>query len=1658
MAFSPDGTKLAIAQSDNIVFVYKLGSEWGDRKSICNKFPQSSATTCVCWPSSRPYECVFGVAEGKVKVGQMRSNKAATLYTHPQNSCVVSVAASLEGDAIVSGHADGSMYVFHFDGANSSVQMLAKHSCAPQALSWGRSICAAGNNGQVVLYAPSSGNPETFFDHGKASVARDFTCASFNSTGDCVVVGAFNCFHVYHFNHQRGVWEDAGQKTVENLYTVSSLSFKPDGSKLTVGSVSGCLDFFEACVKKVNYLGKFEFTYVSQSQVIVKRLQTGARIVLKSRFGHEIVKLNVKEDRYLLAYTPETLLLGDLESCRPSEIPWHGQGKERFIFDNPHFAMVYKAGELSIVEYGTNEVIGICRTEYISPYLLSVRYAPASVRFEENKKIAYLVDLQTVRIVDLNTSNTLATVHHDSKIDWLEMNEQGTHVLFRDKRRQLHLYELSKQKGCTLLSYCSYVQWVPGSNVVVAQNRDSLCVWYSINQPEQVMMFPIKGEVEDIERAGGRTEVIVNEGMDTVSYALDESLIAFGTAVERGELDQAADILDPLELTPDTEAMWMQLSQHAIEDRRLLIAERCYAALGYVTKARYLHSINEMVHAAAVETNSDGTNNFMVKAKLAALGQQWQTAENLLLEQGKIDDALNMHIEMHHWEQGILVAEKTQSPELESLRENYYHWLIESGQEDKAAQIQEEQGEYLQAVGFYLKAGLPYKAAQVIMNNHVRVDQSLLEDVSVTLERAGMLEQLGTLYEFQGRMLEAKDAYLHGHAFRKALELSRRESPHECTEIEERWGDWLVTQKQTDAAINHFIEAGKNMKAIHAACECRQWSKAVSILQSLDREAAMPYYVKIARHYEEARKHEEAERYYVAADMPKHAVNMYASAGKWDAAHRVATGYLTESEIKHFYTQKASELEGARKLRDAEKMFITVKEYDLAINMYKKKGLFDQMIRLVSIYRKDLLKETHQHLAHQLESGGSFKEAEKHFVKASDWKGAVQMYRAQNMWDEALRVARHHGGSNASKQVAYAWAVSLGGEEGAKLLNKFGLIEQAIDYAIESGAFMHAFELTRNSMKEKLPEVHLKYAMFLEDEGRFPEAEEEFIRAGKPKEAVDMYTHQQEWGAALRIANEYEPKAVPEVYEAQVRLLAEARDYPKAEALCVQSKMPETAIKMYKEAGMWEEALRVAETYAPSMVDEIRHGASAQSARPAQSVAQQMQKARGLAAAGKFGDAIDLCLAATSSSPADLHQVEGLWDFAVKLASEHLDYRVNDVIATVSERLIHLSRHEQAVDLLTSVGALKDAVTVCLDAGMVDKAQGLAAGDAALVEYVQRHAGRGREPGGGPGAAGAGPGSDAASVDLLVQQGDLAKAKALAEKQGADWTAYAMKLAKQRIHHGRYGDAARLLAHCDITEDAPLVEMLRHVALEVLGGRSDAAALQALADMLKACVRSMEVVHTRKALLGEFAHLSEAAHLMLLKVRCAEAGLKELAAKQATSLLRYVGVVPADKAFYEAGVATRDVDAFNMSFVFFNRYLDLIEAIDDPDAADQLDNADFADTDIPFDFELPSRHYLDERDREEVRDWVLTLSMDQQVDQALSVRTCANCGVDTYEAGLKCHSCHSRSESCVVTGYPIPPGEHVSPTGRAACRSDWNLYVGEFGRCPYTGAAQSPAY
>lgn len=65
---------------------------------------------------------------------------------------------------------------------------------------------------------------------------------------------------------------------------------------------------------------------------------------------------------------------------------------------------------------------------------------------------------------------------------------------------------------------------------------------------------------------------------------------------------RAVTFLETLEMVPETEAMWKTLSKLALEDRQLLIAERCYAALGDVSKVRYLKKVNELAQQAAADT------------------------------------------------------------------------------------------------------------------------------------------------------------------------------------------------------------------------------------------------------------------------------------------------------------------------------------------------------------------------------------------------------------------------------------------------------------------------------------------------------------------------------------------------------------------------------------------------------------------------------------------------------------------------------------------------------------------------------------------------------------------------------------------------------------------------------------------------------------------------------------------------------------------------------------------------------------------------------------------------------------------------------------------------------------------------------------------------
>eukprot|EP00957_Ditylum_brightwellii_P004446 337114-Ditylum_brightwellii.AAC.2 len=62
------------------------------------------------------------------------------------------------------------------------------------------------------------------------------------------------------------------------------------------------------------------------------------------------------------------------------------------------------------------------------------------------------------------------------------------------------------------------------------------------------------------------------------------------------------------------------------------------------------------------------------------------------------------------------------------------------------------------------------------------------------------------------------------------------------------------------------------------------------------------------------------------------------------------------------------------------------------------------------------------------------------------------MHQTNGMWDKALQAAKFLGGTDASKQVPYAYTLHLGiNSGGPRTLSKMVLLDQAIEYATETG-------------------------------------------------------------------------------------------------------------------------------------------------------------------------------------------------------------------------------------------------------------------------------------------------------------------------------------------------------------------------------------------------------------------------------------------------------------------------------------------------------------------------------------------------------------------------------------------------------------------------------
>ncbi len=554
--------------------------------------------------------------------------------------------------------------------------------------------------------------------------------------------------------------------------------------------------------------------------------------------------------------------------------------------------------------------------------------------------------------------------------------------------------------------------------------------------------------------------------------------------------------------------------------------------------------------------------------------------------------------------------------------------------------------------------------------------------------------------------------------------------------------------------------------------------------------------------------------------------------------------------------------------------------------------------------------------------------------------------------------------------------------------------------------------------------------MALEDNGKFKDAAKHFVEAGKPKEAVLMYVHTQNWDEAQRVAEEAgDRESVAEVLVGQAKVAFENADFAKFEALLLRAERPELAVRKYKDAGMWPEALRVCKLYLPreliALQDEYDRE-SAGGASDAGGVARQWE------AQGEYERAVEAYLK-LEDDPESLLR-------AGELAAKFLEPdRAAEVATTAGPRLLAAGHHSSAAQLYLSVEMIREAVDAFAEGGEWAKARKVAKElEPRLTPYVEQrykiH------------LQNQGQFEELINVDLeralrvLVDQGEWERAIDTAAEHGQELKhKYVAHYAAELIQQGRATDALQLYRRHTAPPMPQNFNIYKRMAVDLFNSPSSADTAgrmypiwSGLRDVLFDLTENLQQGGDAY---DEFRLLLLISHYLATRAACqTQSELKDTAARLSVTMLRHSDVLPADKAFYEAGSAARDAGWEGTAFVLFNRFLDLCEAIEEK-VPDMLDHSDLVDTDIPAEVPLPEEPSLSMAERESVKEWVLAISMDQRVQPTLPLDARG-----VFEGSLLDRSGQA-APACIITGYPVLGPRIEFARGMIAIKEQWNNFV-----------------
>ena len=941
-------------------------------------------------------------------------------------------------------------------------------------------------------------------------------------------------------------------------------------------------------------------------------------------------------------------------------------------------ALIKSEEEVSIVELGKHDILGSVRTDFFHKKLISGCISnfsepdpvPLSSLSPQQPKpvqrlLVYLLDIQTACVLNLDSKLNICLVEHDAVITGLKLDSSGQKLLFKDSNAEVFLFDISAQKKTRLARKAGFWAWVPKSDVILCQNNEALEVWYSSENLSLSSRIPVKGTVTKLISDSNGTKVLCVDGNIEQEVALDGLLIRFNFALRKGNFSECLRVLGE-DHSPAASAHWRSLLNLALKRQNYFVAEKCYAALGDYPKQAFMRRVNR--------AGRDNTRAWEVRALMAILKGQFFVAEGLYIEKGKPEKAVEMYQEMHMWEEAMRVGKRLHAGG--DMEGEYIQWLLQSGQELKAAEMKADAGNWTRSWELYVKAGMPGVGARKFLDKRVLKANDVWTQVEKGLETAKLQRMLGEVRLYRGSARKALNCYIKDKAFSEAIALARKEQPEIIVQLHEQWGDSLMENHEYETAINHYVEARSVEKAAKACISMRDWGRAVQLSESLSGPHAGEFGKQLAFKLKDAGCLGLAEKQFIKWGLLNDAVEMRLGCCGFEEAERICREQNIDKETKEtIFIKEADRLAGLDQFKRAEEILLGLNLKERAGKMYKQRGMWRQMLRLFREFWPEKLSEAHILVGMRLESEREWALAEEHFIRGGKWEQALRMYEQRGQIAEALRLLSEFADEQNLALKLEDYENKQGAEVVENLLKAARMQTALIDFLCAKERFPEAFALAENA-RHKLEETHTKFALYLEMKGELQKAEVELGKAERWDRAVHMYIKHHQFQDALRVAARLGPQLVKVVEMKMGDALAAKGRFPEMEQSYIRAGEPSRAIDIYIEKQMLDEAARVAKKFCRGRLPEVL--AQVDLAQKNLSGEDLLRHARMLEDGRAYVKAIDVYLAIGAEHFPESQLLVPVWEKAVQLAFAHEKQRYHEVVRTVARKLVIIQRFDLA--------------------------------------------------------------------------------------------------------------------------------------------------------------------------------------------------------------------------------------------------------------------------------------------------------------------------------------------------------------------------------------------